>query len=77
MKSQTCLQMQLRVPPQFHLLLNHFINSYAMTIAWASVTQMQLAGIFSASSGASFCASWYRSWSASSGAIPVALSDVP
>ena len=35
------LQVQHSVPPQFHLLLNHFIHSYALSIAWPSAIQMQ------------------------------------
>ena len=35
------LQVQHRVPPQFHLLLNHFVHFYALTIALASPTQVQ------------------------------------
>ena len=35
------LQVQLRVPHQFHLLLNYFVHSYALTIAWKSATYMQ------------------------------------
>ena len=35
------LQVQLRVPLPFHLLLNHLVHTYAMTIAWNSATHMQ------------------------------------
>ena len=35
------LQWQHRVPPQFLFLLNHFVHSYALTIACPSATQVQ------------------------------------
>ena len=35
------LQVQHRVPLQFHLLLNHFVHSYPLTITQSSVTQVQ------------------------------------
>ena len=35
------LQVQLRLPPQFYLLLNHLVYSYALAIALTSVTQVQ------------------------------------
>ena len=41
MKSKKCLQVQHKVPPHFHLFLNHFVLSYALTIAWTSTTQVQ------------------------------------
>ena len=34
-------QVQHRVPPQFHLLLSHFVHTYALTIAWTSAAQVQ------------------------------------
>ena len=33
--------MQYRVPPQFHLLLKHFVHSYALTIARAGAPHVQ------------------------------------
>ena len=41
MKSSMHFQVQYRVPPQFHLLLNHIVHSYVLTIAWASETHVQ------------------------------------
>ena len=35
------LQVQYRVLPQSHLLLNHVVHSYAFTIAWTNATQVQ------------------------------------
>ena len=34
-------QLEYRVLPQFHLLLNHIVHSYVLTIAWTSATEVQ------------------------------------
>ena len=34
-------QVPHRVPPQFHLLLNHFVHFNAFTVAWRSIIQVQ------------------------------------
>ena len=36
-----CFQVQHRVLPQFHFLLNHIAHSYAFTIARTNATQVQ------------------------------------
>ena len=41
MKHLMHLQVQHRIPPQFHFLLNHFVHSYPLTTAWPSATQLQ------------------------------------
>ena len=41
MKSEMHFHVQYRVLPQFHLLLNDIVHSYALTTAWAIATQVQ------------------------------------
>ena len=36
-----CLQVQRSVPPQFHILLNHFLHTCALKIKRTNATQVQ------------------------------------
>ena len=62
------LQVQHRVPHQFHLLLNHFAHSYAFTIASTSENQVQYEVHLLVQVQ---CPPLFRSWGAPLGAIQV------